>query len=137
MPMKAIINRFVHSHKTELGEMLRFAIVGVVATLLQYVIYLLLLRWMHPTLSNTIAYIVSFLFNYIASVKFTFRVQSTARRGAGFAFSHLINYSLQTLLLLFFLWLGITKQWAMLPVLCICVPVNFLLVRFFLKRKTH
>jgi hypothetical protein len=30
--------------------------------------------------------------------------------------------------------MGMDKQLAMLPVLCICVPVNFLLVRYFLKR---
>ena len=34
----------------------------------------------------------------------------------------------------FFLWLGVSKQLAPLPMFCICVPVNFLLVRFFLKR---
>ncbi len=116
--------------------MVRFALVGVAATLLQYCVYLLLIRWMHPTLANTIAYVVSFLFNYVASVTFTFQVKSNMQRGAGFALAHVVNYTLQTLLLMLFLWLGVAKQWAMLPVFAICVPVNFVLVRYFLTRNT-
>ena len=134
MPMKDTISRFAECHRQQLFELLRFGIVGIAATLLQYGVYLLLLRWLQPAVSNTAAYIVSFLFNYVASVLFTFRVKSSARRGAGFALAHLVNYTLQTLLLFIMLWLGIPKQWALLPVFAVCVPVNFLLVRFFLKR---
>lgn len=115
------------------SEIVRFAIVGVTAVAVQYGTYLLLLPWLHPTIANTIGYAASFLFNYIASVRYTFRVSFTMRRGAGFAFAHLINFTLQTLLLTFFLWQGLPKALAMLPVFFVCVPVNFLLVRFFLK----
>ena len=44
--------------------------------------------------------------------------------------------SLPALLLALFLRLGLSKPVAMLPVFAICVPVNFLLVRYFLKSKT-
>ncbi|MCI7475204.1 MAG: GtrA family protein, partial [Prevotella sp.] len=54
---------------------------------------------------------------------------------AGFAFSHAVNYVLQMLTLNLFLWVGVPKQWAPIPMFCICVPVNFVLVRFFLKVK--
>ena len=82
------------------------------------------------------AYLVSFLFNYAASTRYTFRVRSTARRGAGFTLAHIVNFLLQSLLLALFLRLGLSKPVAMLPVFAICVPVNFLLVRYFLKSKT-
>jgi len=124
----------IASHKEQIGEIVRFGIIGVLATILQYAIYLVLLRWLHPTVANTVGYIVSFLFNYVASTHYTFRVKSTARRGAGFALAHIINYTLQTLFLALFLWLGLSKPIAMLPVFAICVPINFLLVRYFLKR---
>lgn len=117
-----------------IGEIVRFGIVGVTATLLQYGCYLLLNLFLHPTLSNTGAYLISFAFNYVASTRYTFRVKSNAKRGAGFIFSHLINFSLQTVLLILFLHLGIPKMWAMIPVFALCVPINFVLVRFFLKR---
>lgn len=114
-------------------EVRRFIVVGVAAVAIQYGVYLLLLQWLQPVVANTLGYIVSFLFNYIASTKYTFRVKSSARHGVGFAFSHLVNYILQSLLLVFFLWTGLQKGWAMLPVFAICVPTNFVLVRYFLK----
>ena len=145
MPMKDIINHLGDKRRQQLGEVIRFGIVGVTATLLQYFIYWLLLRlaihWdveagTHTlsTMAMTIGYVVSFIYNFIASTRFTFRVKANARRGAGFLFSHVVNYSLQMLTLNLFLLLGISKQWAPIPMCCVCVPVNFLLVRFFLKR---
>lgn len=145
MPMKDIINHLGDKRRQQLGEVVRFGIVGVTATLLQYFIYWLLLRlaihWdvevgTHTlsTVAMTIGYVVSFIYNFIASTRFTFRVKANARRGAGFLFSHVVNYSLQMLTLNLFLLLGIGKQWAPIPMFCVCVPVNFLLVRFFLKR---
>lgn len=115
-------------------EIVRFGIVGTLATALQYGCYLLFLLALSPTLSNTIAYIISFLFNYYASTHFTFQVRSTARRGAGFVAAHVVNYLLQTTFLNLFIYLGLTKQLALIPTLCLCVPVNFVLVRFVLKR---
>lgn len=117
-----------------LDEIIRFGIVGVAATLLQYGCYLLFLLWLMPALANTLAYLVSFAFNYIASTRFTFRVKATTKRGMGFALSHLVNYTMQTLLLQVFLFVGMPKQWVLIPVFCVCVPVNFLLVRFFLRK---
>lgn len=145
MPMKDIINHLGDKRRQQLGEVIRFGIVGITATLLQYLIYRLLLRlaihWdveagTHTlsTMAMTIGYVVSFIYNFIASTRFTFRVKANARRGAGFLFSHVVNYSLQMLTLNLFLLLGISKQWAPIPMFCVCVPVNFLLVRFFLKR---
>ena len=150
MQMKDITNRF---GKEQYGEIIRFGIVGVLAVAIQYGVYLLLI-WLFadhaytsnedssrggdyfPLLANLIAYVVSFLFNYAASTRYTFRVRSTARRGAGFTLAHLVNFLLQSLLLALFLRLGLSKPVAMLPVFAICVPVNFLLVRYFLKSKT-
>ncbi len=143
--MKDIINHLDDKRRQQLGEVVRFGIVGVTATLLQYFIYWLLLRlaihWdveagTHTlsTVAMTIGYVVSFIYNFIASTRFTFRVKANARRGAGFLFSHVVNYSLQMLTLNLFLLLGIGKQWAPIPMFCVCVPINFLLVRFFLKR---
>lgn len=145
--MKDIINHF---GKERLGEIIRFGIVGVLAVAIQYGVYLLLL-WLFadssstlpfkegtgvgfPLLANCFAYVVSFLFNYVASTRYTFHVRSTARRGAGFTLAHLVNFLLQTLLLALFLRLGLSKPVAMLPVFAICVPINFLLVRYFLKK---
>lgn len=134
MQIKDIFNHLDSNQKEKMGEILRFIIVGVIATLLQFIIYWVLVHWLNPFVANTIGYALSFAFNYIASTKFTFKVKSSAKKGAGFGFSHLINYLLQTALLALFLHLGLNKQIALIPVYCICIPINFLLVRFFLKR---
>lgn len=133
------------SKREKLGELIRFGIIGVIATIIQYSIYLLAIHGLPqitPTLgdhslvtvSNTIAYIGSFIFNFFGSTRYTFKVKANMKRGAGFTFSHIINYSLQTVCLNIFVGIGLTKQLAMLPTLCICIPINFVLVRFFLKR---
>ena len=121
--------------RKKLGEIVRFIIVGSSAAAIQYGTYLLLICWLQPLIANTIAYLVSFIFNYIASTRYTFRVKSTTKRGAGFVFSHIINYLLQSGFLKLFLWLGFSKQIALIPMFAICVPINFLLVRFFLHKK--
>lgn len=120
--------------RERMGEIVRFGVVGVTATALQYAVYVGLLPWLTPRVANTVGYVMSFVFNYIASTRYTFRVKSSTRRGLGFALSHLVNYLLQTAMLSLFLWLDVPKAVAMLPVFAVCVPVNFLLVRYFLKK---
>ena len=145
MNIQERINQMDEAKREKLGEVVRFGIVGGLATVLQYVIYLAMMPLLahflpqlgdHPlaTAANTIAYIVSFIFNFIASTRYTFKVKANAKRGAGFTLSHVVNYSMQTLCLNLFVGLGMLKQWAMIPTLCICIPINFLLVRFFLKK---
>lgn len=147
MNIKEKYNQIDLAKRQKLGEVVRFAIVGGIATVLQYVIYLAampLLANLIPalgnsdhtlaTVANTLAYILSFIFNFIASTRYTFKVKANAKRGAGFTFSHIVNYSMQTLFLNLFVGLGLAKLMAMIPTLCICIPVNFLLVRFFLKK---
>ena len=145
MQMKHITGRSGADCCRKLGEVLRFGIVGVLATLIQYAVYRGLLLFIPDgvsvarsqflsSLCMTAGYGVSFVFNFFASTRFTFRVEANARRGAGFAFSHAVNYLLQMATLNFFLWIGLSKALAPVPMFCICVPVNFVLVRFFLKR---
>lgn len=123
-----------HSRRQRLGEVVRFGLVGTTASLVQYGVYLLMLHVAPAAVANTVGYAVSFLFNFYASTRFTFRVKANARRGAGFALSHGVNYLLQTATLSLFILLGVPPKWAPVPMFCVCVPVNFLLVRFFLKR---
>lgn len=121
-------------NKKSFGEILRFGIVGSLAVAIQYGVYLLCLQPYGHNLSFALSYVVSFLFNYILSVYFTFNVKSSTKRLLGFIFSHIINFCCQNLFLNLFIYIGISKEWAMIPVFVICVPLNFVLVRYFLKR---
>ena len=144
MQIKDTFARLDDTKRQQMGEVLRFVIVGIIATLLQYGIYSALILFipnkasaaqiqLYSTVAMSIGYAISFVFNFLASTHYTFKVKANARRGAGFVLSHVINYLLQIGTLNLFLWLGISRQWAPVPMFCICVPVNFILVRFFLK----
>ena len=148
------------------GEFARFFVVGVGATLLHLVVYLLV-NWCFGlteadawgiTLTYAVGYAVSFVANYIVSLRWTFKTEGSVSKGLGFAFSHLVNAGMHLGLLNLFrtvgagdalsmllIWLtpwlvewlpvlGRPESLLPLPVYVIVVPVNFLMVRFFLKR---
>lgn len=148
------------------GEFARFFVVGVGATVLHLAVYLLL-NWLFNlsdkdalgiTVTYAIGYAVSFVANYIISLRWTFKTEGSVGKGLGFAFSHLVNAGMHLGLLNLFravgagdalsmllIWLtpwlvewlpvlGRPESLLPLPVYVIVVPVNFLMVRFFLKR---
>lgn len=63
------------------------------------------------------------------------RQKASWSKAFGFGGAHLFNYLLHIGLLNTFLWLGLSKTLAPIPVFAIAIPVNFLLVRFVFKRK--
>lgn len=124
-------------HSTQFRELVRFGIVGCVATIIQYGIYYLFnqaIGW-GATTSLTIGYAVSFVFNFFLSNYFTFRTKPTVKKGIGFGMSHGINYLLQIVFLNLYMWLGISEELAPIPMFLTVIPINFLLVRFVLKSK--
>lgn len=110
--------------------------------------------------SYSVGYLVSFVGNYALSLRWTFKTKGSIGKGVGFAFSHAVNYGLHIALLNLFLLLGLGATLSRLlvatmpclvgmmpalgqpdtllplPVYMIAIPVNFLLVRFFLKRDS-
>lgn len=118
-------------------EIIRFGIVGVIATIIHYGIYLVLNLIIVSWIAYSIGYGISFLGNFYLSNRFTFKTKPTFKKGVGFGLSHFINYLLQVILLSVFIKLGIPDKYAPIPVFCIAVPVNFLMVRFVLKSRVH
>lgn len=119
------------------GEPVRFIITGFLATVVQYAVYWLLVGnhcQLSVATSWTIAYIISFCVNYILTTRYTFRVPSTRQRAVSFACGHVINWTLQMLLLHLFIWVGFSKQWAPLPMYIVVMPINFIVIRFFVKK---
>ena len=124
-------------HSTQFREVVRFGIVGCMATLIQYAIYYLFnqcIGW-GATTSLTIGYIISFVFNFFLSNYFTFRTKPTVKKGIGFGMSHGINYLLQIVFLNLYVWMGLSEKFAPIPMFLTVIPINFLLVRFVLKSK--
>ena len=118
----------------KLSEFIRFVIVGIIATAIHYGVYLLLDRIIPANPAYAAGYVLSFFCNFFLTSRFTFRKKANVKKGVGFGLSHLVNFLLHMLLLNLFLHLGIRESLAPIPVYCICVPVNFLLVRFVFNR---
>lgn len=115
-------------------EVLRFVVTGVISTAVTYCIYYLCLSFTNPTIAFLIGYAVAFVVNYILTVTFTFKVKATAKNGVGFIVSNVINFFLCELVLNMLIYFGVAKQWAPIPMYAICVPINFVIVRFVMKR---
>ncbi len=132
--MKERLAEFIERYKEMAGQFLRFGIVGVVATAVHYGVYYLLLPFWSHNLSYTVGYFLSFIMNYLLTTAFTFRAKRSYGSGIGFAACHAFNYLLQMALLNLFIYIGIQKVFAPIPVYCICIPTNFLMVRWVMKR---
>ena len=119
---------------TKIGEFFRFGIVGLIATAIHYGIYYGLQWFINITVAYSIGYLISFLCNFFLTSYFTFQSKPTFSKLVGMGGAHLVNYSLQVFLLNLFVYLGCSATIAPLPVFCIAVPVNFILVRFVFKK---
>lgn len=115
-------------------EFIRFCIVGVIATAIHYGVYLLLNLWINVNVAYTLGYAISFCCNLFLTAKFTFKKEITTKRTGGFILCHGVNYLLHMLFLNLFLWIGVAEQWAPIPVYCLVIPINFILVRTVFKR---
>ena len=139
--IKRFVERLLKSDK--LREFIRFALVGTFSTGLHYGIYLLLVWFAGAYKDNTICtniaysigYVISWFCNFYLTAHFTFKSETSVKRGVGFALSHGINYGLHILFLNLFLWLGLSETWAPIPVFCIVIPINFILVRYVFRSK--
>lgn len=130
-----MLYKFRHLLSRLLGmEFIRFAIVGVIATAIHYGIYLLLKLLITVNLAYTAGYLISLACNFFLTAKVTFRTGVSPLRGAGFAASHAVNYLLHMVLLNLFIRLGVPSSLAPVPVYCIAIPVNFILVRTVFRR---
>lgn len=121
--------------KPVVREFIRFGLVGVVATALHYGIYYLLQAFINVNVAYTAGYVISFVVNFYLTSYFTFGTAPSWKKLAGMGGAHLVNYLLHIALLNVFIYLGISKTWAPVPVFAIAIPVNFILVRFVFKHK--
>ena len=131
MNLKKIINS-----NSCFSEIIRFGLVGALATVLQYGFYVVFVHvvGVKAVPSSMISYALSFIVNFFLSSYFTFHTRPNAKKGLGFTLSHLFNMGLQTgLVAIFQQIVGMTL--ALLPAMAICIPVNYLLVRFAFTSK--
>lgn len=124
------INEIINGN-SRFSEILRFCMVGGFATVLQYGIYVVFVDavGVKAVPSVLISYAISFIFNYILSSYFTFHKKPTKENMIGFILSHAINMGMQSGMVAIFKGL-VGNTLALLPALAICIPLNYIMVRF-------
>ena len=127
------IKNVISQNRDKIGEILRFGLTGVVSTLATYLFYYIFLNWLNPTISFTLAYLIAMVINYLMTTSFTFKVKANKKNAFGFVVSNAINYLLCALFLNFFIWMGVLEQLAPIPMYMVCIPINFLIVRYVMK----
>ena len=128
---------------TKIQQFIRFAIVGALATAIHYGLYLLIVwandigedETLYTNIAYSIGYVVAWCANFYLSAHFTFQSNTSLKRGIGFAISHGVNYVLHIIFLNLFLWIGLSETIAPIPVFCIVIPINFILVRYVFTSK--
>jgi putative flippase GtrA len=120
--------------RKSINEILRFGLVGVVATLIHYVIYWLLRQYVNYNIAYITGYVISFVCNFFLTSYFTFRAKVNVKRGVGFFCVHMFNMLFQIILLNIFVWIGIRQNVAPLFVFAIAIPIQFVLVRIVFKK---
>ena len=134
MEINSLIIRKWANIPSKSQEIIKFGLVGLVATFIHYLIYWILMSSISLNIAYFIGYGISFIANFCLTSYFTFNVKPTIRRGLSFGLSHFINYLLQVVLLNIFFYLGINASIAPCPVFLIVIPLNFILVRYLLKK---
>ena len=116
---------------SRISEILRFCIVGGLATVIQYGIYVVFVDavGVKAVPSTLISYAISFIFNYILSSYFTFHKKPSTQNMLGFICSHAINMGMQTGIVAIFKGI-VGNTLALLPAFGICIPLNYIMVRY-------
>lgn len=114
-------------------EFLRFVVVGTSAVAINFLAYYVLYHWIGVNWAYSIGYLLSFIFNYLMTSCFTFRVELSFRKLVLFCGSHVLNYFLQLSILNICIWIGLSEEISPFFAKAGSAPFNFLTVRFLLK----
>lgn len=130
----------------------RFVIVGNFGTLLQYLLYSMLLQafgWLWPdvplmTVAFTIAYVIEVFVNYILTAYYTFSTRPSRKNASGFVVGRIFNYFIQVVLLHSFAWMFLqtmpsdelmANKLAGISSIVVAGIINFFVMHFFFGKE--
>jgi putative flippase GtrA len=136
-PVPIVASKTMETSKknTTHAEIVRFLLVGATNTIISYVLYLLLLRFVPYLFAYSISYGIGIVISYVLNSSFVFRKPLSMTKFLQFPVVYAIQYGLGAALL----WLlvgqaALAPELAMLAVVAATIPVTFVTSRFILKR---
>ncbi|MDX2395482.1 MULTISPECIES: GtrA family protein [unclassified Streptomyces] len=116
--------------KDQLGQILRFALVGGVNTGTFFGFYLLLHPWMPYFAAYTLAFVLSMIGSFFMNTYFTYRTRPTWKKFLFFPLTNVTNYVIQSVgLYALVTWAGMDTRIAPLVAAVVAIPFTFLLSR--------
>ena len=128
-----------NKHEEILIQIIKFIIVGGIATIIDWLIYYILYNYANvkPLISNIISYSIATIYNYLATIKFVFKVDKNSgkRNFIIFIIFSLLGLGLSELLLhLLINKLSINKMIAKILSTIIVMIFNFITRKKFLEK---
>ncbi|MFD3324638.1 GtrA family protein [Streptomyces sp. NPDC058701] len=118
------------SRRQQLGQLLRFGLVGAVNTGSFYLVYLLLHPWMPYFAAYTLAFLVAMVGSFFMNTYFTYRTRPTWKKFLLFPLTNVTNYVVQSVgLYALVTWAGLGTRIAPLVAAVVAIPFTYLLSR--------
>ncbi|MFD3549407.1 GtrA family protein [Streptomyces sp. NPDC058655] len=118
------------SRREQLGQVLRFALVGVVNTGTFFALYLLMHAWMPYFAAYTAAFVLAMVGSFFMNTYFTYRTRPTWKKFLLFPLTNVTNYVVQSAgLYALVSWAGLDTRIAPLVAALAAIPFTFLLSR--------
>lgn len=113
---------------------MRFLFAGGLNTVITYLIYLLLLQFLHYIIAYSITYVLGVILSFLLNSLFVFRTKLTLSNALKYPLVYLVQYLSGCLILYVCVtWLGVPAAWAGIVVVVINVPVVYLMNRWILS----
>jgi putative flippase GtrA len=117
-----------------IAEMLRFLVTGAFNTAVTYIIFLIGAVFVPISWAYTFAYVLGILLSYLLNAVFVFRNRISKKTAKAYPLIYLFQYLLGLILLeLIVNRANIEKEYGVLIVIAINIPVSFALARMVFK----
>ncbi|MEU3609007.1 GtrA family protein [Streptomyces sp. NPDC035033] len=123
--------------RDQLGQIIRFGVVGGINTGTFFGCYLLLHPWMPYFAAYTLAFLLSMVGSFFLNTYFTYRTRPTWKKFALFPLTNVTNYAVQSAgLYALVTWAGMDDRIAPLVAAVVAIPFTYLISRRILVSRS-